>query len=158
MKIGTATLLKLIVITIGIVVLLLCIFWLPGIARKAAVMNPSYAYLRYPVLLGLYITAIPFFLALYQTIKLLSYIHSKTAFSQVAVKSLKQVMYCTISIIILYGIGICFLISQDALHPGIALVGFAIIFTSFIISLFTAILQELFKSALVIKSENDLTV
>ncbi|MEK4485629.1 DUF2975 domain-containing protein [Psychrobacillus sp. FSL H8-0484] len=158
MKRGTTTLLKLIVILIAIFILISCIFWLPWIANKAATMNPSYAYLRLPVLLGLYITAIPLFLALYHSFKLLGYINSKNAFSELAVISLKRVKYSAISIIILYGIGMLFLESQDVLLPLIALIGIIIIFAAFVISLFAAILQELFKNALEIKSENELTV
>lgn len=158
MKRGTITFLKLAIFIIGISVLMLCIFWLPWMAGSAAEMNPEYAYLKYPVLIGLYITAIPFFLALYQSLKLLIFIQSQNAFSELAVGSLKQIKYCAITIIILYVIGIFFLVSQKALHPGIAILGVAILFAAFIISVFTAVLQELLRNALEIKSENELTV
>lgn len=158
MKRGTTTFLKLAVFIIGTIILALCIFWLPGVAGEAAEMNPEYAYLRFPILVGLYSTAIPFFLALYQTIKLLGYIERKTAFSELAVRSLKQIKYCSNSIILLYVIGVIFLLTQNALHPGIAIAGFVIIFAAFVISLFTAVLQELLRNALEIKSENELTV
>ncbi|MGC8074471.1 DUF2975 domain-containing protein [Salmonella enterica] len=39
-----------------------------------------------------------------------------------------------------------------------AIVGFVILFATFIILIFAAVLQELLESALRIKSENDLTV
>ncbi len=48
--------------------------------------------------------------------------------------------------------------SQNALHPGIAIIGLTIIFTSVVIAVFTAVLQKLLKNVLDIKSENDLTV
>ena len=56
--------LKVVVILIGIPVLALCIFWVPGFAN----------YLHYAILIGVYATAITFFFALYQALKLLSYI------------------------------------------------------------------------------------
>ncbi|MCJ8009301.1 DUF2975 domain-containing protein [Lederbergia wuyishanensis] len=158
MKRGSTTFLKLAVLFIGVIILVLCIFWLPWEARHAAEMNPEYAYLRYPVLFGLYITAIPFFLALYQSLKLLIYVEKNNAFSKLAVTSLKYIMRCANTITILYVVGFFFLVSQNAMHPGIALVGFTIIFTSLIISLFSAVLQALLKNALDIKSENDLTI
>ncbi|WHY78625.1 DUF2975 domain-containing protein [Neobacillus sp. WH10] len=158
MKRGTTTSLKLAIFIIGIISLALCIFFLPGLSREAAKINPEYAHLRLPVLLGLYITVIPFFLALYQAFKLLGYIESKNAFSELAVVSLKHIKYCANTIIIIYVIGISLLVSQNALHPGIAIIGFTIVFAAFVISLFTAILQELLRNALEIKAENDLTV
>ena len=103
-------------------------------------------------------TAIPFFYALYQTIRLLNLINQEHAFSKDAILSLKEVKLSAIFIVIIYVIGIVFLWSQSALHPGIALMGLTIVFTSILITVFTAVLQELFRSALEIKSENDLTV
>lgn len=48
--------------------------------------------------------------------------------------------------------------SQSALHPGIAIIGFIIIFASVVIAVFAGVLQKLLRNALDIKSENDLTV
>lgn len=158
MKQGTTTFLKIAIFIIGIIVLALCTFLLPGLANDAAEMNPEYAYLRFPVLIGLYITAIPFFLALYQALKLLNYIESENAFSDLSVMSLGHIKNYAISIIILYVIGIFLLALQNVLHPGIAIIGIVIIFATLVISLFAAVLQELLRSALEIKSENDLTV
>jgi len=158
MKKATKLGLKVTICTIGLTILALCLFLLPDLARSAAEMNPEFSYLRFPVLLGLYITAIPFFLALYQSLKLLDYIECENAFSHLAVSSLGNIKTCAFTIIALYVIGIIFLVSQNALHPGIALIGFVIIFATIVISFFTAVLQELLKSAIEIKSENDLTV
>lgn len=158
MKQGTTIFLKIAVFLIGITVLVLCIFWLPWLANDTAEMFSEFAYLQYPVLIGLYVTAIPFFLALYQALKLLNYIENNNAFSELSVKVLKYIKYCAITISILYVIGTIFFMSQNALHPGIAIIGFTIIFTSIVIAVFTEVLQKLLKNALDIKSENDLTV
>lgn len=74
---GKTTFLKLAVVTLGIIALLLCIYRFPVYARNTAETNPDYAYLRYPGLIFVYITAIPFYIALYQAFKLLHYIESK---------------------------------------------------------------------------------
>ena len=143
---------------IGLVVFGLCVFWLPMMANEMAALEPTLAYLKFPVLIGIYMTAIPFFYALYQAISLLNLINQEHAFSKEAILSLKGVKSSAIYIVIIYVIGLVFLGSQSALHPGIALMGLTIIFTSILITVFTAVLQELFRSALEIKSENDLTV
>lgn len=158
MERGTTLFLKVAVFLIGITVLALCIFLLPWLANYTAEMYPEFAYLQYPILFGLYITAIPFFIALYQALKLLNYIDNNNAFSELSVKALKYIKYCAVTISILYVIGIIFLMSQNASQPGIAVIGLTIIFTSAVIAVFTAVLQKLLKNALDIKSENDLTV
>lgn len=159
MKQRTTTLfLKVAVFLIGITILVLCVFLLPWLANYTAKMYPEFAYLQYPILIGLYITAIPFFFALYQALKLLNYIDRKNAFSDLSVNALRKIKYCAITISILYVIGVIFLLTQNALHPGIAIIAITIIFSSIIIAVFAMVLQKLFKSALHIKSENDLTV
>lgn len=158
MKQGTTAFLKLAILIIGIIVLVFCVFLLPELASKAAKENSEYAFLKFPVLVGLYLTAIPFYLSLYQGLKLLLYIERKNAFSEITVTSLGHIKICAMTIIILYVIGIILLALQNALHPGIALVGAVIIFATLVISFFSAVLQELLRNALEIKVENDLTV
>lgn len=157
MKRGTINFLKVAIFVIGAIILALCLY-LPVLAKDAAEMNPEFAYLQFPVLIGMYIAAVPFFFALLQALKLLRSIETENAFSETAVISLKQIKYCAISISIIYVIGTIALIFLDALHPGIAIIGFAIIFASLVISVFSTLLHELLRSALEIKSENDLTV
>ncbi|MGE8205521.1 DUF2975 domain-containing protein [Heyndrickxia sp. NPDC080065] len=158
MKQGSITSLKVALFLIGFIILSLCIFALPSLASYAAKMNPEFSYFKYPVLYGLYMTAVPFFFALYQAFKLLTCIESNNAFSEIAVGALSRIKYCAATVVILYVLGIFMLGLQNALHPGIAIVGLLIIFTAFVISLFSAVLQELFKNALKLKVENELTV
>ncbi len=131
---GETLFLKVVVILIGIPVLGLCIFVLPSFAN----------YLHYPVLIGMYAAAIPFFFALYQTLKLLSYIDQNKAFSELSVKALKNIKYCAITISILYAGLIPLLIpiadADDA--PGVVGFPIIIIFASIVIAVFAAVLQS----------------
>lgn len=158
MKRGSTIFLKIAVFLIGVIVLSLCIFFLPWLANDTAEMFPEFAFLQYPVLLGLYLTTIPFFVALYQAIRLLKLIDNEDAFSESSVNSLNLIKYCAITISILYVIGSILLMSQSALHPGIAIIGFIIFFASVVIAVFAGVLQKLLRNTLDIKSENDLTV
>ena len=74
MKQISILLLKIVVWIIGLTVFSLCVFWLPWQANYFAEMFPEFSQMKYPVLIGIYITAVPFFLALYQAYKLLKYI------------------------------------------------------------------------------------
>ncbi|MGA3677790.1 DUF2975 domain-containing protein [Lysinibacillus agricola] len=153
-------LLKMAVFLIGIPVLALCIFWLPWFANEAAEHYPKLAYLQYPTLIGVYVTAIMFFVALYMALRLLSYIDKNEAFSDLSVRALKNIKYCAIIISGMYVIGmpLFYLMADLDDAPGIIVIGMVIIFASFVIAVFAAVLQKLLKNAIDIKSENDLTV
>ncbi len=89
MKRGSTLFLKIAVILIGIPILALCIFVVPEIADYAKELYPDLAYLPYYVLIIMYGAAIPFYFALFQALKLLSYIDKNEAFSTVSVGALK---------------------------------------------------------------------
>jgi len=158
MKRGTTTGLKVAILIIGVSVFAACIFGLPRLAVYSAESNPEYAYLKWPVLFGLYATALPFFLALYHGIKLLTFIEREHVFSSLTTISLRQIKYCALTIFCLYLLGMIYLLIQNALHPGIALIGMVICFATIIVYLFTTVLQRLLQSAIDMKTENDLTV
>lgn len=158
MKKGTTLFLKMTICLIGLTIFACAIFWLPRLANDAANMNPEFSHLQYPVLIGMYVTIIPFSFALYQAFKLLLYIDRNDSFSVLSVKSLQLINQCAVTISVIYICGCIFLLSQNALHPGIALIGFIIIFTSIVIAVFAAVLQKLLKNAIDLKSENELTV
>ena len=160
MKRGSTLFLKIAVILIGIPVLALCIFLVPEIANFAAELYPDHAYMKYLVFIDLYATAIPFYFALYQAFKLLSYIDKNKAFSELSVKALKNIKYCAITISSLYVVGmpLFYLMADIDDAPGIIVIGMVIIFASMVIAVFAAVLQRLLKEAIDIKSENDLTV
>ncbi|WP_053374378.1 DUF2975 domain-containing protein [Paenibacillus sp. FJAT-27812] len=160
MERGTTLFLKAAVILIGIPVLALCIFLVPEIANFAAELYPDMTYLKYLVFIELYAPAIPFYFALYQAFKLLSYIDKSKAFSELSVRALKNIKYCAITISSLFVVGmpLFYLIAEKDDAPGIIVIGLVLIFASMVIAVFAAVLQKLLKEAIDIKSENDLTV
>ncbi|WP_017413347.1 DUF2975 domain-containing protein [Clostridium tunisiense] len=150
MKRYSTIFLKIVVILIGIPVLGLCIFWVPGFIN----------YLHFSIIMGVYIAAITYFFALYQALKLLSYIDKNKAFSELSVKALKNIKYCANTISIMFAALTPFLYPIAEADDAPGLVGFPIIiiFASVVIAVFAAVLQRLLKEAIDIKSENDLTV
>ncbi|KGX88216.1 DUF2975 domain-containing protein [Pontibacillus litoralis] len=158
MKRGMVIFLKVAVVVIGIVVGSLCAFALPPLATHTAELYPEFAYLHYPVLLGLYATVIPFFFALIQAWRLLKNIEINHAFSTLSISALGRIKYCAGIIGTFYVIGMIALMTQSALHPGIAIIGLVILFSSIVIMLFTAVLQQLLNGVVQMKTENDLTI
>ena len=151
--------LKVVVVLLGLPVLALCIFAVPVLADFPEWL-PKFAYLQYPFLSGVYGAAVAFFFALYQTLKLLSYIEKNHAFSDLSVKALKNIKQCAITISSLYVLEmpILLLMGDADDSPGIVAIGVVIIFASIVIAVFAAVLQKLLINAIDIKSENDLTV
>ncbi|MFC5604331.1 DUF2975 domain-containing protein [Sporosarcina koreensis] len=146
-KQGSILFLKLVVLLIGIPVLALCIFWLPGAASRDAIVHPETAYLQYPFLLYAYALCIPFFIALYQAFKLLTFIHNGEAFSRMSVRTLKIIKHCAISISILMAVGIiaCIALFQGKEDiTGVIMLGLLTIFASSVIATIAFVLQKLF--------------
>jgi predicted MFS family arabinose efflux permease len=150
--------LKMSIALVGVIVLLLCIFWLPKMAKISAEMFPEVSYLKYPVLFGIYFTCIPFYIGIFHTFKLLKLIDKKNAFTKEACKSLRVIVFSAIGVIVFYTAGIIYLNKEAALPPGLGLVGIAIIFASFVIAVFASVLKELLMKVIEIKNENDLTI
>jgi MFS family permease len=146
--------LKAVVAGIGILVLALCVLALP-----AGIITDKVGYYR-PILIGLYVPAVPFFIALYQALKLLGYIDHNRVFSQLSVRALEIIKYCAIAISGLFAAGMPYIYyaaeRDDA--PGVIAVGLVIIFASIIIATAAGVFQRLLQSAVDIKRENDLTV
>lgn len=150
---GSTLVLKGVVALIGIAALALAVLLVIGI------MTDRTGYYR-PILIGMLVTAVPFYMALWQTLKLLKNIDRENAFSDLSVKSLRIIKYCAIAISAAYALGMPYIFyaadRDDA--PGVVAIGLVIIFASFVIATFAAVLDRLLEKAIEMKSENDLTV
>jgi hypothetical protein len=150
----STTFLKAVVWLLGLIVLALCVFALPDGIRSDQV--GSYK----PLLIGMYIPAMPFFIGMYQTLKLLRNIDQNRAFTSGSVKSLEIITYCGLAIAALYGAALPYIFTladrDDA--PGVVLIGLMFTFGPLAISVCASILRRLLQQALQIKTENELTV
>lgn len=156
----TTLFLKIALILLGIPVLALCIFLVPELAILAEKLLPEFALIKYPIYIIFDASAIPFFFALYQAFKLLRYIDKNEAFSDLSVMALKKIKYCAILISSLHVLvlPLFYLFAEVDDAPGVIFVGLVVPFASMIIAVFAAVLQKLLQEAIIIKSENDLTV
>lgn len=146
-KQSSTTFLKVIIFLIGIMVLALCIYWLPEIAIREPKAHPG-DYSLYPLLVYAYGCCIAFSVALYQAFKLLTYIEMNNAFSQLSLKSLNVIKKCGLTIIIFLVLGIVTLMviaktsGDDAAGP-ISLSFMSILATSIIIAIVDVIQKPL---------------
>jgi hypothetical protein len=159
-KKGSTLILKGTVIALGLLVLALCIFALPSIWKGGSSEFPYASTSLLLIIIGMYVTTIPFYIALWQTLKLLNYIDKNTAFSDLSIKALKIIKRCAIIISAVYMGFVPFLFpiadADDA--PGLILMGFAAACIPLVIAVFAAVLARLLQNAIDMKSENDLTV
>ncbi|QUG41817.1 DUF2975 domain-containing protein [Psychrobacillus sp. INOP01] len=163
MKRGSTLFLKVAVILIGIPVLAMCLFLLPQIANEAneaAERGSDLAFVVYGILMVMYVSAVPFYFALYQSFNLLSFIDKNHAFSELSVRALWKIKNCAIIISGLYVVALPFVYIMAEVDdaPGLIIVGMIPIFASMVVSVFAAVLQRLLKDAIDIKEENDLIV
>lgn len=154
MKPSSTLFLKSVVGLIGAFVLFLCVYAIPLTIGSIDLNGYDL------ILLGLYIPAVPFFYALYQSVKLLNNIDKDKAFSLSSVNAFRSIKYCalTISGLFIAGMPRIFYVADKDDAPGVVLLSCVIIFASFVIATFAAVLQKLIQNAVDIKSENDLTV
>jgi hypothetical protein len=155
--------LKATIVLLGLVVLALCIFTFPSAWTGVAKGYPDYPQIvlaSHILIIALYVSVIPIYIGLYQGLKLLRVIDDKTAFSDLSVKALRNIKFCAlvVGIIFMAGVPLLYPFADQDDAPGVLIVGFVIACVPIVVSVFAAVMEKLFKNAIQIKSENDLTV
>jgi hypothetical protein len=153
MKRGSTLFLKAVVLLISLLVFALCIFLISQIFTKNL---GGY----FPIIIGMLIASIPFFIGVFQTMKLLNLIDKNHAFSQLSINSLEIIKKCGTIICIMYGLGLpyIFIVAQRDDAPGVILLGLIFTFAPMIVAVFATVLQKVLQNAIDLKSENELAV
>lgn len=152
--------LRIVIVIMGLVVLLLCVFAFPNIGLGFTADFPDQIKSGYLVMGSLYIATIPYFIALYLGIKLLELIDLNMAFSIDSVKILQKIKYCAVimslSLMVYMPAAFHFAEIDDA--PGVIIFAFAFACTPLVVAVFAEVLKKLLQNAIEFKLENDLTV
>lgn len=152
MKRVSTLFLRIIIVLSAVAVLAFCIFILPS-----GIKTTTNWFGYRPILVGMYLPTIPFFIGTYHALKLLGYIDQNKAFSKGAFKSLNYIKYCAGIISAIYAIGLPFIFRMAEFDdaPGVALIGLVFTFGPLAVAIIAAILQKILKQAINIKAEND---
>lgn len=157
---GSTVFLRATIVTLGLLVLLGCFFLLPAIYREWGIEYPHLAAYKWPVLIGITTTAIAFFAALWQGLKLLGYIDNNKAFSKRSITALRKIKTSAVIIGTVYAIALPLIYqvanSEDA--PGLMVIGLIFTGAPIVVAVFAATVQSLLQNAIDLKNENDLTV
>ena len=150
--------LKVVVILIGIGTFIIML-WEPHIEGRNTHSTLFEIYFQDPFLAFAYIASTPYFVALIQVFKFLEYVKQNQVFSLKAVKTIRIIKYCAISIIGFTAIGEIFIMLSNSDDPaGGVFIGFLIAFGSIVIATFAIISEKVLQNAVDIKSKNDLIV
>jgi hypothetical protein len=158
LKPGSTLFLKVVILLIAIGVLAAMIRF-PQTEGRATNLDIISIYTD-PLIIYSYIASIPFFVALYQAFTLLGYVDANNVFSQRAVKAVRNIKYCAITIsgFIILGILYIRLFVNGDDPAGPTALGIVTTFASIVIATAAALFERLLQNAVDIKSENDLTV
>src|SRR3989344_2227731 len=166
MKRSSTVFLQIVIVFIGIGVFALML-WEPHLEGRNAHATLFEIYFKDPFLAYVYIGSIPFFVALWEAIKLLGYVRQNKTFSQAAVNALRAIKYCAFITAGAIVAADAFLMIHARLYPelgatdgpeGAVMLGIVATFASIIIATAAAVSQRVLQNAVDIKSENDLTV
>ncbi len=150
---SSIVILKLVLGLIGLITLTVCLITLSMLVRGQAAEHGF-------ILLGVYGSMVPFFFALQQAFKLLSYIDKNQAFSTSSVKAIKNIKYAALVFGAVYTIGMpyIYMVGDRTDAPGTIVLGLLFAGGAYVIAIFAAVAQRLFQNAVNLKSENDLTI
>ena len=157
MKRGSTVFLQIVIVLIGIGALAFMI-WEPrveGVNKNATLFQMYFnSFVAYA-----FAASIPFFLALYQAFKLLGYVAKNKVFSPEAVKALRTMKYCALTIIGFVAVSVIFMISGDRDdRPAGVFMRMLVTIPSIVVATAAAMFEQILQKAVEMKSENDLTV
>ncbi|QQS46798.1 MAG: DUF2975 domain-containing protein [Acidobacteriota bacterium] len=150
--------LQIVIVLIGIGALAL-LLWEPQIEGRNVNATQFEIYFKDPFLAYVYFASIPFFVALYQAIRLLGYIGKNRVFSADSVRALRIIKFCALAIIGFVAVSVIFMPFGDPEDrpPGVFM-RILVAFPSIVVATTAAIFERILQNAVDLKSENDLTV
>ena len=160
MKRGSTIFLQIVILLFGVGVLTF-LLWLPQVEGRNVNATQFEIYFKDPFLAYIYLAFVPFFVGLYQGIRILGYARRDEIFSSRSVRALRIIKYCalTIAIFILGAEAYIFIFisGTDDIAGGVMMGAFVIVACA-VIGTAATVFERILQNALDIKSENDLTV
>lgn len=160
MKRGSTIFLQLLIVLLGVGILSF-LLWEPQLEGRNVNATQFEIYFKDPFLAYIYLAFVPFFVGLYQAVRMLGYARTNEMFSPRAVRTLQIIKYCAI-ITAIFILGaeayiFVFIRGTDDVAGGV-MMGAFIILVSAVIATAASVVERILQNAVDIKSENDLTV
>lgn len=133
--------------------------WEPNIEGRNVHSTLFEVYFKDPFLAYAYIASLSFFVALYQTFKVLGYVRQNKTFSQATVKALRIIKYSSITLVgfIVAAEAYLFIVRPDDDIAGGVAIGLFLIFVAVIIATVAAMFERKLENITNLRSKNGLT-
>ncbi len=158
MKKGSTFFLRFVVIILGLIIFGIAFIGFPWVIKDISEFYPKIV--LYPIITGIYLTALPFYYALFKVWALLGLIDSNNAFSMDSVSALRSIKVSAYIIAGIYTllIPVLYIIAEVDDAPGVLAIPLIATFAAMVIAVFASVLERLLREAVNIKSDNDLTI
>jgi hypothetical protein len=151
--------LQIVIVLLGIGVLVF-LLWEPHLEGRNVNATLFEIYFKDPFLAYIYLAFVPFFVGLYQGIKILAYAGRDEIFSRHSVQALRIIKYCAlITAIFILGAEAYLFISisgTDDIAGGV-MMGVFVILACAVVGKTAAVFERILRNAVETKSESDLT-
>ena len=150
--------LKLIVVVIGAFGLLFCFWIIPAFGRDQAEAFPEAAYLFWPCLIFVWVSAAICYTALFFLWKICDEISKDRSFTVKNARYLQKISRLALAESIFCTVGMIVLFLLNALHPSILLFFILLTVAGFGVAIVAAIFSRLTLKAAELKQDQDLTI
>ena len=150
--------LKVIIVICGILGLLFCVYFGPEIGREVLLNSEKMKVLYKPFIVFIWITGIPFYIALILGWQICLDISTNQAFNIKNADRLKQVSVLAMIEGLFYVVALVYLLVDQSFSTNMLIIILLILFFAVVISVFTSMLSQLVREASKIKTDNDLTI
>ncbi|MET4559591.1 DUF2975 domain-containing protein [Lysinibacillus parviboronicapiens] len=150
--------LKLIIVFCGFFGLLFCIYVGPETGRELLLDAENLKGMYKPFTIFIWVTGIPFFIALVFGWKICSDVGWNRDFTIINADRLKIISVLAMLEGVLYVVALLFLFVSGSFHTNVLAILLLILFFAVVIAVFTSLLSYLVRKASDIKQDNDLTI
>lgn len=160
MKRSSTIFLQIVIVLVGLGALAV-LLGVPQVEGRNANATQFEVYFKDPFLAYAYVASIPFFVALYQAFKVLTYVRQEKTFSPATVKGMRTIKYSALVIIGFVAVSVVFMPLSDPDDddgPQGVVMRIVMTFATIVVATAAAMFERILQNAVDLKSENDLTV
>ncbi len=158
MRTGYVRFLRGLLVLFGAGLAAFAVFLLPYFAELAAQHYTELSYLKIPILIFAYVSAVPFYIALHEGVQICGSILDSEPFSQRNRTAFRRAGICALTVSVWYFAGTLTMLGLGAQRPIIYAVGALVTCCALIFALLCAVLDQLLARAIELREENELTV
>lgn len=134
------------------------VFLLPYFANLAANHYTELAYLKIPIMVFAYLSAVPFYIALHEGVQICGSILDSEPFSGHNRIAFRRAGICAMTVSLWYLAGTLVMLGLQVERPIVYVVGILVACCAMIFALLCAVLDQLLARAIELREENELTV